>query len=55
MMSLNNAANLDEFKSFYEKIITDTSKKVIMFAEPKFDGLAIALTYENGNLLSGLI
>ena len=54
MMSLNNAANLDEFKSFYEKIITDTSKKVIMFAEPKFDGLAIALTYVNGNLLSAV-
>ena len=38
MMSLNNAANLDEFKSCYEKIITDISKKVIKFAEPKFDG-----------------
>ncbi len=54
MMSLNNAANLDEFKSFYEKIITDISKKVIMFAEPKFDGLAIALTYKDGNLLSAV-
>ena len=54
MMSLNNAANLNEFKSFYEKIITDVSKDTIMFAEPKFDGLAIALTYENGNLLSAV-
>ena len=54
MMSLNNAANLNEFKSFYEKIINDVSKDAIMFAEPKFDGLAIALTYENGNLLSAV-
>ena len=54
MMSLNNAANLNEFKSFYEKIITDVSKDTIMYAEPKFDGLAIALTYENGNLLSAV-
>ena len=54
MMSLNNAANLDEFKLFYEKIITDASKKVIMYAEPKFDGLAIALTYKDGNLLSAV-
>jgi len=54
MMSLNNAANLNEFKSFYEKIINDVSKDAIMFAEPKFDGLAIALTYENGNLSSAV-
>ena len=54
MMSLNNAANLNEFKSFYEKIITDVSKDTIMYAEPKFDGLAIALTYENGNLSSAV-
>lgn len=54
MMSLNNASNIDEFNSFYEKIITEFSKKVVMYAEPKFDGLAIALTYNNGVLLSAV-
>ena len=54
MMSLNNAANIEEFKSFYNKIIIEVPKTVIMFAEPKFDGLAISLTYEKGNLVSAV-
>ena len=54
MMSLNNAANIEEFKSFYNKIIIEVPKPVIMFAEPKFDGLAISLTYEKGNLVSAV-
>ena len=54
MMSLNNAANIEEFKSFYNKIIIEAPKTVIMFAEPKFDGLAISLTYEKGNLVSAV-
>ena len=54
MMSLNNAANIEEFKSFYNKIIIEVPKAVIMFAEPKFDGLAISLTYEKGNLVSAV-
>ena len=49
MLSLNNAANDDEFTSFYEKIHEDLNKKkIIFFAEPKFDGLAISITYKNG-------
>ena len=54
MMSLNNAANVEEFKSFYSKIMTEILGAVTMFAEPKFDGLAISLTYENGNLISAV-
>ena len=54
MMSLNNAANLDEFKSFYSKIMTEIPETVTMFAEPKFDGLAISLTYDKGNLVSAV-
>ena len=54
MMSLNNAANVDEFKSFYSKIMTEIPETVTMFAEPKFDGLAISLTYEKGNLVSAV-
>ena len=54
MMSLNNAANVEEFKSFYSKIMTEIPGTVTMFAEPKFDGLAISLTYENGNLISAV-
>ena len=54
MMSLNNAANVDEFKSFYSKIMTEIPETVTMFAEPKFDGLAISLTYDKGNLVSAV-
>ena len=34
MMSLNNAANVEEFKSFYSKITTEIPGTVTMFAEP---------------------
>ena len=54
MMSLNNAANIEEFKSFYNKTTSDIPKRVTMYAEPKFDGLAIALTYIDGNLQSAV-
>ena len=49
MLSLNNAANDDEFTNFYKKMHEDLDiRKIIFFAEPKFDGLAISITYKDG-------
>jgi DNA ligase (NAD+) len=54
MLSLNNAFADDELVAF-DKRITETldSGPVEYAVEPKFDGLAITLTYENGLLVQG--
>ena len=50
MLSLSNAATEDDFRDFYQKLkINKYSDDAVMFAEPKFDGLAVNITYENGN------
>jgi DNA ligase (NAD+) len=49
MLSLANAADELELEEFYKKInITLKNDNTILFAEPKFDGLAISLTYIDG-------
>ena len=49
MLSLSNAADESELEEFYKKInITLNNDNNILFAEPKFDGLAISLTYIDG-------
>lgn len=54
MLSLNNAFSDEELVAF-DKRITDSldAKQVEYAVEPKFDGLAITLTYENGLLVQG--
>ncbi len=55
MMSLSNASNEREFLDFYNKIVEEYAKGGLeFFAEPKFDGLAISLTYINGNFHSAV-
>ena len=55
MLSLNNAANDDEFTNFYKKIHEDlNTREIIFFAEPKFDGLAISITYKDGLYYSAI-
>ena len=50
MLSLSNAANEYEFEDYYKKIArTLSSSCVELFAEPKFDGLAVSITYVDGN------
>lgn len=54
MMSLDNALNKEELKNFYEKL----SKSLGVVAaevvcEPKIDGVAISLIYEDGLFISG--
>ena len=49
MLSLSNAATEDDFRDFYHKLENDKySNNIEMFAEPKFDGLAVNIAYENG-------
>jgi DNA ligase (NAD+) len=49
MLSLSNAADESEFKDYYFRTIkTLSSSYVELFAEPKFDGLAVSITYIDG-------
>ena len=49
MLSLSNAASQDEFNEFHKKISIKIKKNNFeLFAEPKFDGLAVNISFENG-------
>src|SRR3954449_11629521 len=53
MLSLDNAFDLEELAAWYariERVITDP---VSFVGEPKLDGLAISLLYEDGRLVRG--
>ncbi|GAB3038418.1 NAD-dependent DNA ligase LigA [Bowmanella dokdonensis] len=55
MLSLDNAFDQDEFRAF-EKRIRDRLKRELSISyccEPKLDGLAVSLLYENGKLVRG--
>jgi DNA ligase (NAD+) len=53
MLSLNNVFNEDELFQFIKRIQDKIGDQAIEFvAEPKLDGLAINLTYQNGLLMS---
>jgi DNA ligase (NAD+) len=57
MLSLNNAFNEDEIIAFHRRVCETLepgeSSDVAYAAEPKFDGLAVALTYRRGALVKG--
>ena len=54
MLSLNNAFEEDELIAFDKRIKDDIGISEVEYAvEPKFDGLAITLTYENGIFVQG--
>ena len=54
MLSLNNAFEEDELIAFDKRIKDDIGINEVEYAvEPKFDGLAITLTYENGIFIQG--
>ncbi|MEG1501841.1 MAG: NAD-dependent DNA ligase LigA [Synergistaceae bacterium] len=53
MMSLENALNRDELSSFYKKLsVVTLDVNIPVVCEPKIDGLAISLLYENGRFAS---
>lgn len=54
MLSLNNAFELNELQAFDKRIRDALGTAAVEYAvEPKFDGLAITLTYENGVFTQG--
>jgi DNA ligase (NAD+) len=54
MLSLNNAFSADEVMAFDKRVREGLKTRNIEYlAEPKFDGLAISLTYEQGMFMQG--
>ena len=55
MLSLDNAYNEEELRAFDERVRRglDTTGLPVYVAELKIDGLSIALTYEDGQLIRG--
>ncbi len=55
MLSLANAMNEDELAAFDTRVKKglDTEKDLEYMAEPKLDGLAVELVYENGFFVNG--
>ena len=54
MLSLNNAFGDDELLAFDKRVRDALGCEIVEYAvEPKFDGLAITLTYENGLFTQG--
>lgn len=54
MLSLNNAFSEEEVRAFDQRICDALGKEQVEYAvEPKFDGLAITLTYINGIFVQG--
>tara|TARA_A100001015_G_C15040948_1_gene739641 strand:+ start:456 stop:2411 length:1956 start_codon:yes stop_codon:yes gene_type:complete len=49
--SLSNVYNFDDLKGFYDRILKGVaSAEILLSVEPKIDGLAVAIHYENGRL-----
>jgi NAD-dependent DNA ligase (contains BRCT domain type II) len=55
MMSLANAMNQDELKAFDDRLKKRLNKsdEIEYVIEPKLDGLAVELVYENGKFING--
>jgi DNA ligase (NAD+) len=53
MMSLDNAFDLDELAAWFDRVEKEVPAPIYL-CEVKVDGLAINLTYENGQLVRGL-
>lgn len=50
MLSLQNVYNEEEFSVFFKRWEDTLGERFEVFAEPKFDGLAVELVYEKGGL-----
>ncbi|MBR6098137.1 NAD-dependent DNA ligase LigA [bacterium] len=54
LYSLDNTYNYEDLKKWYEKITQEYGNEIELVCELKIDGLAIALTYENGIFTRGV-
>ena len=53
MYSLNNAFSTEEVESFLDRVVKQLDHQPEFMAECKIDGLAISLTYEEGQFING--
>ena len=53
MLSLSNAMNSNELKLFHTQMEKGLGEKIEYIGEPKLDGLAVELIYENGVFVNG--
>ncbi len=54
LLSLANAFSEEEFRAWHRRLVNQAERSDITFVcEPKMDGLAIALVYENGSFVQG--
>ncbi len=54
MLSLNNVFNAEELTAWYARAVRRIERENLRFVcEPKIDGLAISLVYENGRFVQG--
>ncbi len=54
MLSLSNAFDENELRDFHRRVQNGLNEKVTYVSELKIDGLAISLTYDNGNFVRGV-
>ena len=54
LYSLDNSYNSEDLKKWYERVCKEYKKELELVCELKIDGLAIALTYENGVFVRGV-
>lgn len=55
MLSLDNTYNKDDFFTFVQRLETQFSKETFQLTiEPKIDGVAVSITYENGVMTRAL-
>ena len=54
MLSLGNAFEEEELRAWYRRVVNLSERQdLALVCEPKIDGLAVALVYENGSFLQG--
>lgn len=54
LYSLDNTYNADELRAWYERVCKEYEQELELVCELKIDGLAIALTYEQGKFVLGV-
>ena len=54
LYSLDNSYNAEDLEKWYERVCKEYNKELELVCELKIDGLAIALTYENGIFVRGV-
>ena len=54
LYSLDNSYNSEDLEKWYERVCKEYDKELELVCELKIDGLAIALTYENGVFVRGV-